>query len=165
MQATLILSYFGANYERIDARPTRSESGHATSFIIFCRHYCALCRVRSTGNHLAGVQGIGFREPAGTHLLQWLNFLYYLWHYKWCALFHPHRIPTFVGSIHLGHLGAYQSSACGPGRQIPRIPARNQILANELIPPAAACADIAPPKPKQSMVCRIAAHYRRDGVH
>ena len=47
MQAALILSSFGANYERIAIQPTRPESGRVTSFIIFCRHYCTLCWVRS----------------------------------------------------------------------------------------------------------------------
>ena len=43
--------------------------------------------------------------------------------------------PLLFVSIYLGHLGAYQSGACGPGRRISRIPPCNQVLPNELIHP------------------------------
>ena len=154
IQAALILLCFGANYERIAIRPTRPESGRATSFVIFCRHYCTLCRVRSTDSHLAGVQGIGFREPTGIHFLQWLNFLHHLWHCQWCALLYSHWISPSVSSIHFCYLGTHQSSACGARWEIARIPACNQVLTNELILRVAACEAIVSSKSKQSMVFR-----------
>ena len=77
---------------------------HLSSFAGILVPYAGFVRA---DNHLVGVQGIGFREPARIHFLQRLNFLYYLRHCKRCALFDPHRISTFVRSIYLGYLGAY----------------------------------------------------------
>ncbi len=128
LQAALILQPVGVAYDPITIRPTRPESGHSTSPIIFCRHYHTLRWVCGTCSDLAGLQGIGFREPARIYFLQRTNFLYDLWDCKWSPLLYPHWLSTFVNTIHSCYLGTYQSSTCGARGEIARISTCNQVL-------------------------------------
>jgi len=74
----------------------------------------------------------GFVNRQGFIFFQWINFLYDLWHCERLTLFDSHRISTFVGRIHHGYLGTYQSSTCCPRWWVSRISSRNQVFPDGL---------------------------------